>query len=157
MFLTKEFIMIEGAQRLTQSYIRGLPSRENLNFYQIAAGSIVVFALVAQGNNSFQKAALATTAYGAAIAVQALVTPLLKTIADDSTDQFGYLEQSIKDFTYQVTIVSITCGLAAINPVWFGTAILTDLIWNAFIEEPLPKDKIRHLFPLVTLMQVGLI
>jgi len=148
--------MLEGVQRMGQSYIDALPLKENINWYQTAGISFFALAYLAQLHNSYQTAAIGTAAYGAAIAVQFLVSPLFKQFAD-TDDTLGPIEQSIKDFTYQVTIVSITCGVAAINPVWFGTAILANLFWNAFIEDSCSYQRIRNVFPLVTLMQVGLI
>ena len=139
--------MLEGIQHYSRAYINALPSREKLEVRDVAVISFVLFAYLSYANNSFQKAAAGTAAYAAAYGVQVLVTPLFKQFADHDGN-LDAVDQSIKDFTYQVTILAITCGFASVNPVWFGSTVLINLIWNFVMEDDHPSEQIRTWFPL---------
>jgi len=76
---------------------------------------------------------------------------LFKQFADES-DKLDAFSQLIKDFIYQATVLLITCGYASINPVRFGMTELANLFWNLFIEKDHPKERIRTLFPVWSVM-----
>jgi len=115
-----------------------------------AIWSVITFAAATCKTNSFQVGVVATAIFGAAYAVQVAVTPFFKEFKD-SDQKLSPFVQSVKDFTYQVTIIVLSNGIfgSRASPALFAGVFIIDVIWNdlAATFGNYDSDYVRLFFP----------